>query len=1353
MNRFPPASPRCDAARRRALVRLAAAVLLARVPGVAAAPVVEPGAEPGVGPERIVFGQSGSFSGQGAELALAARAGVRAAFDEVNVRGGVRGRRLELDSLDDGYDPERAVANTRQLVEERGVFAMIASFGTPTSEAVLPALARAGVPYLGPISGAAFLREPRRDNVVNLRPGYDDEAAAWVRHLRADLGARRVAILYQNDAFGRTVLEAARAAMTQGGMKPVAEAGYEPLTIAVKQALLRIRKARPDAVLMAGGHRPVASFVRVARGLDMDPVFMTVSVAGARAVFDELGAKGAGVVFTQVVPSLADDATPIVADYRRALAASDPGGDARPGRARGVPDGPARGRAAGRARIRTHPPRPARGHRRAGKPRARRRDAELRARRQPGHRPDLAVGAAHRRRGPLHRAVDPCRRERSEPMTDPHRARTARMKGIRIKLLSAFALMLAMTLLSNLLAFTTYDRISVALADVADRSVPKMTNAMSLARVGAELSSTASRLETVVDEPARREAVAELDALATRVETLLVDARPDASAERTVRAGEQLARLREDIAAIDARLGARLARRSGFADAADAALAAWQRIDRTLIEAIDDAVFDFTIEAERRFDVNADQIGTLLDEHFTAIVAAARASTSLARIQAELFAMMAHPSASRMSEGEASIGRYMVHMQRAARLLGESSTGEKVAVSELVDELGAALAADGALFGPLRNAFDDGRFDTIESFAAQRGAETAMKIALLTDERLDERVESSRLVIDASGWALAQSNSTELPDLVARGVERLVTLLTLRSEFGSYRGLVNDVQRATGTVELMRLEERAATLGSTIRAHLDELGVESIARSVDALPVLGDADAGLIGARSAELAEVAGLKSLLDGLERRQAAFRQELAADVDAARARVEVASGDAAGMIASGRLQLLAVSAITVLIAVLIYWLMVSRHIVSRLLATIDGIRRLADGDDSVAIPARGNDELGTLGRTAEVFRQTSIESRRLQAEREEAVERERAAVEQTRTAEHRRTEAELERSEAESAEARALQGRVDALLGAVQAASAGDLERPIDTSGDDLAGQMARGVERLIAELRAGMDSIAGNAAELETSSQSLTGLSARMSELAAENSAAAVEAAELGEEVGRGVESVAVATDQMTSAIGEIARSSSEAETIAQAAVDSAEATDATVRKLAESSNGIGDVIRVINQIAEQTNLLALNATIEAARAGEAGKGFAVVANEVKELAKQTAAATDEIEHRITDIQGDTVSAVDAIRAIGETISRISEIQSSIASAVIEQKSVTETIGGTAQHASEASARIGALIDKVAEKASANRDAAGQVRTAAGELSGIAAEQAQLVARFRPEAARPHAGGDVPLARAA
>ena len=284
---------------------------------------------PGVSAERILFGQSAAFSGPAQELGRNMRLGIEAAFHEANERGGVHGRRLELLSRDDAYEPEAAIANTTNLIEQDQVFALIGEVGTPTSRSATPVAADAGVPFIAPFTGAEFLRDPEWENIINLRASYYQETEEMVARLTTDLGIKRIAVMYQDDSYGRAGWRGVRLALDRRAMEPVSIGLYPRNTMAVKTALLDLNQGAPEAVIMIGAYEPVAELIAWARHMGQDPIFMTVSFVGSNALARELGPAGVGVYVTQVVPFPTDDSLPVTAAYLRALSAYAP--DAIPG--------------------------------------------------------------------------------------------------------------------------------------------------------------------------------------------------------------------------------------------------------------------------------------------------------------------------------------------------------------------------------------------------------------------------------------------------------------------------------------------------------------------------------------------------------------------------------------------------------------------------------------------------------------------------------------------------------------------------------------------------------------------------------------------------------------------------------------------------------------------------------------------------------------------------------------------------------------------------------------------------------------------------------------------------------------
>jgi ABC-type branched-subunit amino acid transport system substrate-binding protein len=278
-------------------------------------------AEDGVSKDSILFGQVAALNGPAQALGQGMREGILAAFEEANRAGGINGRKLELKSIDDGYEPEKTIEATNKAINDDKVFALVGAVGTPTSKAGQPIATAAKVPFIGPFTGAEFLRNPFNRYVVNIRASYFQETEAWVEHLTNDLGVTRIAILYQDDAFGLAGLAGVKKAMEKRNLSLVAEGTFKRNTTAIKSALLEIMKGQPQAVVTVGPYKPIAAFIKLARQLKVDATFVAISFVGSDSLAQELGSEGAGVVVSQVVPFPGDKSLPVVASYQSALAA------------------------------------------------------------------------------------------------------------------------------------------------------------------------------------------------------------------------------------------------------------------------------------------------------------------------------------------------------------------------------------------------------------------------------------------------------------------------------------------------------------------------------------------------------------------------------------------------------------------------------------------------------------------------------------------------------------------------------------------------------------------------------------------------------------------------------------------------------------------------------------------------------------------------------------------------------------------------------------------------------------------------------------------------------------------------
>ena len=271
----------------------------------------------GVRDDRIVLGQSAPITGAAAQLGLQFHFGAQAFFEGVNASGGINGRRIELKLVDDGYEPDRCAANTKQFLRD-DVFALFGYIGTPTSVVALPLATEAKVPFFAPFTGAEVLRDPFNRYAIHVRASYFDETAAIVRQLTST-GIKKIAVFYQNDAYGKAGLEGVNRALKGLNMEPVALGTFERNTNDVDAAMKSIMPSKPEAIVQIGAYKACATFIRLARRQSFSGNFYNVSFVGTQALVDELGAEARGVVVSQVMPFPYAPVTRLSGEYLAAI--------------------------------------------------------------------------------------------------------------------------------------------------------------------------------------------------------------------------------------------------------------------------------------------------------------------------------------------------------------------------------------------------------------------------------------------------------------------------------------------------------------------------------------------------------------------------------------------------------------------------------------------------------------------------------------------------------------------------------------------------------------------------------------------------------------------------------------------------------------------------------------------------------------------------------------------------------------------------------------------------------------------------------------------------------------------------
>jgi ABC-type branched-subunit amino acid transport system substrate-binding protein len=274
---------------------------------------------PGVTSRSILLGQSAAFSGPAAQLGIQMNIGTKAYFDHVNAQGGVYGRKIELKTLDDKYEANLCVENTKKFIQEDKVFALVSYVGTPTTVAAMPIFTEAKVPVIGPFTGAEALRNPMNRYIFNVRASYYDETEKIVEQL-VSTGNRKIAVFYQDDAYGQAGLKGVQLAMDRRNMKIVALGKVERNTVKVEDAVKTINAAQPDGVVMISAYTSIAEFVRQMKAAGSTTQFHNVSFVGSTALADALKEAGYGVAISQVVPFPWSPSVPIVKEYQSILA-------------------------------------------------------------------------------------------------------------------------------------------------------------------------------------------------------------------------------------------------------------------------------------------------------------------------------------------------------------------------------------------------------------------------------------------------------------------------------------------------------------------------------------------------------------------------------------------------------------------------------------------------------------------------------------------------------------------------------------------------------------------------------------------------------------------------------------------------------------------------------------------------------------------------------------------------------------------------------------------------------------------------------------------------------------------------
>ena len=290
---------------------------------LAASPTFSTAAQRGITADTITFGQSACFSGPNEYLGQYYRSGILAAFGEINSLGGINGRKLELKSRDDAYEPEQAAANAKRFASENDVFAVIGGVGTPTAKRIAPVLRTAGIPFVGPFTGADFLRDASKlPNVINLRAGYRDEVVILVNHMIDDLGRTRFGVIYQEDAFGRSVMNNYKEALENRGYPILAKTAYSRNTHAIHASLFTISKADLDAILIIGPYPTNSELINLIHSTGHEYTVANLSFSFSRELKKAIERPDEKILVTEVVPDARNRSRKVVQQFQRVIRAN-----------------------------------------------------------------------------------------------------------------------------------------------------------------------------------------------------------------------------------------------------------------------------------------------------------------------------------------------------------------------------------------------------------------------------------------------------------------------------------------------------------------------------------------------------------------------------------------------------------------------------------------------------------------------------------------------------------------------------------------------------------------------------------------------------------------------------------------------------------------------------------------------------------------------------------------------------------------------------------------------------------------------------------------------------------------------
>ena len=911
------------------------------------------------------------------------------------------------------------------------------------------------------------------------------------------------------------------------------------------------------------------------------------------------------------------------------------------------------------------------------------------------------------------------------------------MFGINTKMIIAFGLIISAMLAACAVSYIAFSSLGRSVSDITQNRVPAMAKSMNIASLGVSLSAKIPNIiasSTIEDlDKQRLQTSIQIEQLTQQFKGF------DYLGEDAAGARSEFNSLKADLTALGDSVEKRISSRLLLGEL----ILESEEIRNTLNEILIDIVARVTTKTEiklnQAIDENIEILDVLKNEQLDSFINSLKLQHALTRSDYLITTAITENSQIYSQLFIDELSELYVKSRAHADAVRQDLFNDPELIYDKLQAISELLVNLQSLVDS--SASSEQFADALQIFTQKnKDRDNAIQI------ELNELIDTGYFLIEFTLDDIGGLSSEFIPQQIAESLLAVSKVLELRFEVNEITAQMFKAMHIENRQKLELWGENLASTSERVNSLITNLqhvqGIPQAQITIDSLFKLALSSNGLLQTHLSELKWIDAVSTAELRLQKGMSDFLDLLTSQVQTNNQHV-LESGELVNQrVTHNQTVLIAVAGFIVLFACIVYWFMIARGITDRLLKIIDGLKQLASGNYDVSVSVDGQDELTELASTVDVFRQEINQAKalreeqahlqKLHAEQEKEMREQQARDQADEIARH---EKQQRISEQREGEAKRLQARVDKLLSAVSAATNGNLDTPIDTSGSDLAGQMGRALESLFAILRTTITELCNSSSVLVGASDQLSNLSGNLSSNAKSNTREMASAKQLILSMGGNLATVTSATEQMGSSIKEIAKSTAEAVEVSSNAVELANSTNSTVGNLAQSSESIGSVVKVINSIAEQTNLLALNATIEAARAGEAGKGFAVVANEVKDLAKGTAEATQQIVERINEIQTDTGTAVSAIRSISETIYRINNIQNDVSTAVNQQATATQEISKAAVETSAASESVSTVIQQIAHSADNGLAAANDIQGSASDIVHTASKLQQIVDGFQ------------------